>query len=317
MTAVLLIVLLASGDPQVPSQRPVDSQGFSLLGQPLFPPPLPRDVRLDRELKRKQAYENWEAHPEDVMAWIWLGRRTAYLGLYQDAIDLYTRGIERFPDDARLYRHRGHRFITVRQFDLAIADLERAAKLIEGTADTVEPDGLPNARNQPTSTLHGNVWYHLGLAYYLEGKFEQALRCYRECLEVSTNPDMLCATSNWMYMTLRRLGKTAEAEALLEPIDPSMEIIENHAYHRLLLLYRGEETAEQLLASAAAEDSSLDRVTIGYGVGNFYYYNDAPERGLEIFGGLLADRQWAGFGYIAAEAEIAREKQTPEPDSAP
>ena len=45
------------------------------------------------------------------------------------------------------------------QFDLAIADLEHAAQLIEGTENVTEPDGLPNALNIPISP----IWAGLGI----------------------------------------------------------------------------------------------------------------------------------------------------------
>lgn len=118
----------------------------------------------------------------------------------------------------------------MREFDRAIADLTRAAELTAGRPDAIEPDGIPNARNVPTSTLQSNIWYHLGLAHYLKGDFNRALVAYREAMRVSGNPDMLVATSHWLYMTLRRLGRATEAEAVLAPISREMAIIENDAY---------------------------------------------------------------------------------------
>jgi tetratricopeptide (TPR) repeat protein len=303
MLETLLLVFLMSGGEKTTPARPVDVQAFSLLGKPLFPPPMPEDVRVTRERERREAYQRWERHPEDVETWIWLGRRTAYLGLYKDAIDLYTRAIERFPDDPRLYRHRGHRYVTVREFDRAIADLERAVELIEGTEDVVEPDGLPNARNQPTSTLQGNVWYHLGLAHYLEGDFDRARHCYRMGLKLAANPDTLCATSYWLYMTLRRLGREDAARAVLEPIEATMDVIENHAYHQLLMMYKGLRTEQQVRESAGG---AIDRITIGYGIGNRLFWQGEREQALRIFRDLLEEKQWPAFGYIAAEAEVAR-----------
>ena len=83
----------------------------------------------------------------------------------------FSQGIESFPDEPKLYRHRGHRYISVREFDKAIADLEKAVELIQGTPNEIEPDGMPNALNIPVSSLHGNIYYHLGLAYYLIGEY--------------------------------------------------------------------------------------------------------------------------------------------------
>ncbi len=280
---------------------------ISLLGDTLFAPSLPDSVRLAREAQLAEARQQLERSPEDPDSWIWVGRRTAYLGRYREAISVYTEALSRFPGDPRLYRHRGHRYITIRQFDKAIQDLERAAELIAGKPDEVEPDGLPNPRNVPTSTLQFNIWYHLGLAYYLKGDLENALRAYRRCLAVSRNPDALVATTHWLYMTLRRMGRDREAVDLLRPITPDLDVIENTAYHRLGLMYRGLIPPDSLLRLDDPAGGALENVTLAYGVGNWQLYNGRPVEAERIFRAIVAQRdQWAAFGYIAGEAELAR-----------
>ncbi|MGQ0714395.1 MAG: tetratricopeptide repeat protein [Gemmatimonadaceae bacterium] len=280
-------------------------EATSLLGAPLTRPTLPDETRARYEQALAEARSQYEADSSDVDAIIWLGRRTAYLGRFRDAIAIYARGIRLHPDDARLYRHSGHRYITIRRFDRAVADLERAASLVAGRADEIEPDGLPNARSIPTSTLQSNIWYHLGLAHYLKGDFERALDAYRECMNVSTNPDMLVATSHWLYMTLRRLGRDAEAARVLEPIVRDLDVIENGAYHRLLLMYKGELSVDSLLPATASV--ALDDVTTAYGVGNWYLYTGDESRAYETFRRIVAAGNWPAFGAIAAEAEVARQ----------
>ena len=266
---------------------------------------LTEEFRARQESLLEQARAELRARPDDPEAVIWVGRRLAYLGRYREAIRRYSKGIEEHPDDPRLYRHRGHRRITVREFDRAVRDLERAAGLIVGRPDEIEPDGLPNARNIPTGTLGSNVWYHLGLARYLRGDFESAREAYRECLEFSKNPDTLVATSHWLYMTLRRLGREAEAREVLEPIHAAMDIIENHAYYRLLLMYKREREPQELLLEAR-ESGEIALATTAYGVGNWYLYGGDRERALEIFRDVVDTPTWAAFGYIAAETDLAR-----------
>ncbi len=89
--------------------------------------------QMDRQIADARAV--YEANPNDPDAIIWLGRRLAYPGRFREAIDVFSEGIKKFPRDARFYRHRGHRYITLRRFDLAIKDLEKAASLIKGKAD--------------------------------------------------------------------------------------------------------------------------------------------------------------------------------------
>ena len=246
-----------------------------------------------------------KASPDDPDTVIWLGRRTAYLGKYKEAISIYTDGIAKFPKDARFYRHRGHRFISIRCFDDAVRDLEKAGQLVKGTKDEVEPDGLPNAKNIPTSTLQSNVWYHLGLAYYLKGDFENSLKAYKKCLKVSKNPDMLVATQNWHYLTLRKLGRLEDSIRVLKSIKDDLDIIENDSYYKLLKLYQGKINVIDLFTEIGGGDD-LGNATVGYGIGNWLMINGEKEKAETIFRKILETDQWSSFGYIAAEAELGR-----------
>jgi len=297
------LVLSTPASPGDSSDLPERAEGRSLLGEPLYPPELPAETLTDRLEQLAAARELYDQNPENVEAIIWLGRRTAYLGHYRDAIETYSRGIELHPGEARLYRHRGHRYISVRELDSAIDDLEQAASLIKGSEDIVEPDGLPNDRNIPTSTLHTNIWYHLGLAYYLQARFEEAAVAYAHCREASKNPDMMAATTNWEWHTLMRLGKTEEARSALGNISAEMDIIENEGYLRLCLLYKGELTPEEILTR---DEDPLQNATLGYGLANWYLVTGKTEEAVEAWRRILQGAQWAAFGYIAAEADQAR-----------
>ncbi len=294
----------ATGLPDLPP----GVQAVSLLGDTLTTLDLSTDVALEREEQLAQARAAYEATPEDPDSIIWFGRRLAYLGRYRDAIATYTEGIAVSAGDAHMYRHRGHRYISVRELDRAIGDFVKATRLVAGKPDEVEPDGLPNARGIPTSTLQFNSWYHLGLAHYLKGDFERALSSYGECIKVSQNPDALSATSYWLYMTLRRLGREDEAAAILEPIHADMDIIENYSYHRLLLMYKGELPPDQIMASV---EGALENATVGYGVGNWHLFNGREEEAMQVFRRIIRGPQWSAFGYIAAEAELARAPRSP------
>ncbi|MDQ6801019.1 MAG: tetratricopeptide repeat protein [Acidobacteriota bacterium] len=289
--------------PDTEQMLPPDVEAISLLGKPLSSPPLAADVQKKREEELALAQRDFDADPSSADAVIWLGRRTAYLGRYREAINIFTDGIRKHPDDARLYRHRGHRYITVRRFRDAIRDLEFASLLVRGKPDEVEPDGQPNARNIPIGSLQSNIFYHLGLAYYLTGDFDHALTAYRRCIELAKNPDRLVSTSHWLYMTLRRLGRVQEAEKVLEPISVDLDVIENIPYHKLLLMYGGDIAPEELVKVDA---NTTDGAAILYGIGNWYFYNGQPDRAFRLWQRVLDGPQWSAFGSIAAEAEVAR-----------
>jgi tetratricopeptide (TPR) repeat protein len=289
---------------------PVDNPGAakpeatSLLGKLLYPREFGAETRARLEADLARAQAAYDKSPTNADSIIWLGRRLGYLERYQDAIDVFSKGVELHPGDSRILRHRGHRYITVRKFDEALADLEKAATLIQGLPDKTEEDGAPNARNIPTSTEHGNIYYHLALVHYLRGDYEKALASWNDAMRIARNNDTRVAVADWKYMTLRRLGREEEAREVLAPFRKGMDIIENTAYYRRLLMYKGELPPDSLLAQESTDE--LQFVTQGYGVGNWYLANGDSTRAKEIFDRMLAGRYWAAFGFIAAEADVAR-----------
>ena len=140
---------------------------------------------LDRRQKKLlEAEADYTLDPNDLDNIIWYGRRLAYLGKYQEAINIFTEGLRKHPQSHKLYRHRGHRYITVRQYDQAIDDLQNAAFYASNAANDIEPDGIPNAYNRPLSNTKWNIWYHLGLAYYLKGNYDKAISSYKKCMQI-------------------------------------------------------------------------------------------------------------------------------------
>lgn len=277
---------------------------LSLLGEPLEPPTAGRSF-VEQSEKLAAARAAYEANPDDLDAFIWVGRRIGYLLRMQDAIAWYTRGLEKWPDEPRLLRHRGHRYLSLRQFDKALADFERAAELIEGQPDRVEQDGLPNARNIPLTTLGFNIWYHIGVARFCKGDFAGSADAFAKTREyLSGYDDNLVAVTDWQYMSLRRLGRDDEAAALLEPIAADMDIIENDSYHKRLLMYKGEVAPGELFNPENA--NGVDLATQGFGVGHWHLVEGRTEEARRIFEQVVAGHSWAAFGYIAAESELAR-----------
>lgn len=254
--------------------------------------------------KYAMAKSTYEANPDDPDALIWYGRRAAYLGNFEEAINIYGSGIEKHPEDARMYRHRGHRYISTRQYDKAIEDFEKAVTLIEGQEDKVEPDGLPNDRNIPISTLHGNIWYHLGLAYYLKNDMDNALRSYSNRTTTEKHDDNLVSGGHWLYMILSRLDRKEEAKAAIAEVHPEMDIIENHSYHKMCLFYKGLLEVSDIQPD---DPTSSSANVYSYGLGNWYLYEQQDTaKAKEIYKELLVHGNKHSFAYLAAEADWER-----------
>jgi len=295
LTGILIVAMASSASAQ---EKP---EATSLDGKPLYRDPLiTAEQRPELEENLKKAEADYARDPKNAEHIIWLGRRLGYLHRYHEAIDAFTKGIELYPEDARFYRFRGHRYISVRDFDKAVSDLAKAAELIRGKSDEEEPSGVGGR----ASTLHFNVWYHLGLAHYLKGEFDKATPAYLECMKVSADDESKVATSDWLYMTYRRKGDAAAAAKVLEPIREGMPIEENTAYYQRLLMYKGLVKPEAVLSPEKAEPLQVS--TQGYGVANWYLYTGDIDRARSVLEQVVAVGYWPAFGHIAAEVELKR-----------
>lgn len=267
--------------------------------------------------------------------YLYAARFKAYLGKFEDAETILTEALGHFPDNAVMLRNRGHRRISLRKFDEALADLTRASEVIRGTADEhefyqrdTEPDivniildRLDDVREQHIpvnaatnaatkgmykSTLHGSIWYHLGIVKYLQGDFQGSFEDFGRSQEAGVDDDAFIATFDWRYMALRRLGRHDEAAQLLEALDTSSLAVADGEdfYLRRLRLYKGESTPDEVLDDLSR--SLLALATQGYGVGNWFLYNGDEAAAREIFERVVEHGTPHAFGYMAAEAELAR-----------
>ena len=264
---------------------------ITLLGDTLRSPEIKKGKSFDQF---KSAQITYFENQNNAEALIWYGRRAAYMGYYKEAIKLFTLGIKTHPNDARFYRHRGHRYISTRQYDNAISDFEKAVQLIDQKIDQIEPDGLPNAKNIPLSTLHGNIWYHLGLAYYLKNDMNNALKAFNNRSVAHKYDDNIVSGGHWLYMIYRRLNKIEESIAVVNEVYQNMDIIENMSYHQSCLFYKGVLKESEIV---------IDEVAL-YSLANWYVYekNDTL-KAKTYYQKLLSTGNPYSFAYIAGEAD--------------
>ena len=279
-----------AGDPLA------EPQAVSLFGDSLYARPDTTGAVAEADAALTKA-------PDDVELLIAAGRVRRNFWQYRQGMALYTRAMELAPDDWRPYRFRGHRYISVRDFDRAIVDLEGARE---------------------RAPLNWDVAYHLGLAYFLAGRFADAAAEYTRCLELaddaaaraaqvegfrscSENGDDVesrVAMTEWAVRALRRSGQDDAAMQLLASIPADLPVEANIAYYHDLLFYKGIKGAEELLSPG--EDAPYRLETVGFGVANWLLAEGDTARSKEILEQIAKHEWWPGFGRIAAEAELAR-----------
>lgn len=304
--AVIVAALaLGCGGRRSPSvEPPAGPEAISLLGVPLH---AARDTagliaRADAELA---------ADPDNVTRIINAGIARAAARRFNSAIEMFTNGIEKFPNEARLYRFRGHRYVSLRRFDDAVRDLEHAVSL---------------------DSTNYDIAYHLALAYYLNRRYDDAVatidKCmqfaddakwqaveearvnpiwYRSCMSLKTDDDGRAAMLDWRYRALRRAGKQADARRLARAVREGWSVRDNAPYYRALLFYRGIRDETSTLDSLAAS-GDLPFATGAYGVANWHLVEGDTARARALLERIVSGSEWPAFGFIAAEVDLARMK---------
>jgi tetratricopeptide (TPR) repeat protein len=203
---------------------------------------------------------------------------------FDEAIGAFSIGLSFDPLYDRLYRHRGHRYISISDYPKAAADLFLATQL-----DVKKRDS----------------WYHLGLAFYLLRDFSRAEIAYKHAIFLASSDQELISTIDWLWMTLMLLGKKEEAHRLLDRVRENMNPGENSSYFERVMLYKGLRNIEDLLKFNGAQPPEIELANQGYGLATYLFV-----MGDEIAGNALlkkivenCPKKWA-FGYKAAESDL-------------
>ena len=228
-----------------------------------------------------RAQRDLAAHPRDMQKYIALGTAQAGARQMQEAVQTFTRALAIWPDSAILWRWRGHRNLSVRNFDRAMADLTHGYGM--------------------DSTVYG-ILYHLGVLRFVRGDFNAAADAFRRAQPLAPDAGELAGSTDWLWMSLMRAGRASEASAMLARRPDSLQT--TAAYARRLKMYRGEITPEQLITPA--DTSDIDVATLQYGLGDWYMIHGDTAKARAAFERSVKSGGWPAFGFIASEEELRR-----------
>lgn len=225
-----------------------------------------------------------DADPRNVQKIIALGIAQSGARQFKEAIETFSEGLAIAPLDPMLYRWRGHRYLSTRDFRRARVDLEKALAL--------DPKNY-------------GALYHLGIVEFAEGRFDQAVEMFRRALPLAPEAGELAGSTDWLWMSLARARKSPEAQAHLDRRTDSLPV--NNAYSRRLMLYRAEISADSVFTPADTTDVQV--ATLSFGIGNFYLVRGNRAKAREWFEKSVASGGWPGFGFILSEIELRRLRQ--------
>ena len=228
-----------------------------------------------------RAQHDVDANPRDIQKYIALGTAQAGARQMQEAVRTFTRALAIAPNDPILWRWRGHRNLSVRNFDQAMADLTHGYGM--------------------DSTVYG-ILYHLGVLRFVRGDFNAAADAFRRAQPLAPDAGELAGSTDWRWMSLMRAGRATEAAAMLARRPDSLPT--TAAYAKRLKMYRGEITPEQLITTA--DTSDIELATLAYGLGNWYMVHGDTAKARTAFERSVKSGGWPAFGFIAAEEELRR-----------
>ena len=272
-------------------------EGTSLLGAPLL-------SQKDTDGKIAAADAELAKTPTKLEAMIKAGQARDALLQFGASIAIYTKAIQAFPTDPRPYRWRGHRQMSLRRFDLAIVDLEKARSLAPSSFEAS---------------------YYLGLAYYFSRRYGDAANELARCVNMAGKPDEFakslpvgmvgCATlpqlpeflvglADWHYRSLRRAGRSGEGKELLTSIKDGLQLRSNDSNYRDLRYFQGKLSEKEVLdTTGIAYTNAASAVALNHLLGG------KAGQGCTLLRKLTREPNWSAFGVIAAEVEIARESK--------
>ena len=200
---------------------------------------------------------------------------------FREAIQTFSRGLAIAPENAMLYRWRGHRYLSVREHGRAEADFKRGLAL---------------------DSANYGIWYHLGVLRFLQGNFASAASAFARAQPLAPDAGELAGATDWLWMSLARAGRRAEGDAMLARRPDSLET--TNAYRQRLRLYRGEIAPDSVLTAADTGDVAV--ATLSYGVGNWYLVRGDTVQARRWFERAIASGGWPAFGFMASETELRR-----------
>jgi len=243
----------------------------------------------------------------------WYGRILFYQGYSKESAAVYDKALAKFPNSAKLLRHRAHRHFSLREFDKSIEVGLKAAKIYEGKPLEREKPGPDYFRGDP-DVVQYYLYYHLGAAYFAKHDFNNAAKWFAKSAEAAMfTKDLEARTANtyWEYLSLARGGNMREAQKLLDSYD--LTLFEVHpdggsdTYFDGIQLFKGHRDPNSFFndkdggrAFATADGVAA---STAYSLANYYILQGEPDKAKPWLQRSIDVDSWGFFARIQAEAD--------------
>lgn len=280
---------------------PIPQEGVSFMGKPLYQRVASAEAMAKNDslidilaMKRTLTEDNY----------ITLASYYVTTNRFRDAINIYTDGLAEYPRSFKIRRHRGHRYLSVRETEKAIIDLNEAVELLdENSVKELEND----ASGKPWGTYEHWIWYHIGLYHYLNADYAKAAEAYQKCIATAINGKNVVGPSDWLYNSYQKMGEAEKAAQVIEPITPDYDTDRNHSYFKRVMLYKGIADPENFVDLNKPSDQwTAGDITLAYALANWNQYNDKPDVAKSIYSKILEAPVWNTWAYVVTDKEMSR-----------
>ena len=210
-------------------------------------------------------------------------RTLARLTRHEDAVAACSEAIRLESDNWEALRDRGHYLINLNRLEPALADMEKAASMKQGDYQ---------------------IDYHLGLAHFINGDYVKAIPAWQACVKDAPEPGNKVACYAWLYPSLRKTGRDAEAAAALDAA-LALGAKPDVAYMNRLMLFKGTLTEEEAAKQMGA--NPLQQATTGFSIGLWHELNGRRDKAREYYQKATASEARTAFGHVAATHALRRQ----------
>ncbi len=265
---------------------------------------IPKDIRQFRQVHLNKCRVVYQEQGDSINSIIAYGKALAAMGNMNSAIDVFNRGLVIYPESHRLLRYRGHAYLMLRKLNNAIEDLKNAAYYSRGKNREFDFPGFETSSYTNRFTIRYNIYYYLGVSFYIKGNYDKAVSSFKKCLDVSFNGDLKVGAIDWLYMTYRRIGNMELANAQLKYIDKKTKVSFFYAHLYNILLYKQMRSPKQLVKYFENYEYEGNSATQLYGLGSWYLHSGDLERATALLEQAVGELNWNNSGVLAAEADL-------------
>ncbi|MCQ2534146.1 MAG: hypothetical protein MJ172_06230 [Clostridia bacterium] len=216
---------------------------------------------------------------DDYQSKIDLGNKLASQYRFKEAVEAYSSSLKIKNDDYLTYVRLAGSFLTIRKFDDAFINYQKALKLL---------------------TNEKPVAFTMGAYYYLKGDYSLCRKWVLKSLP--SEGELKIAVIYWHTLSSYRLN---EAPTLLEDYDTNMDVGHHGAYKLAVELFTGNLKVDEVLSQIDNKKESLDYVIALYGVAVYLESQGEMDLSRKYKEELLkAQTFWPCISYLAAWGDI-------------